>query len=932
MSTIKIGTWNLCLGLGSKKELVQRYIQENNLDVCCVQETEIDKNFNEELLTFPGYSLEVEKNGIKRRVAIYVRNTLNYRRRVELEGTNRHLVIVDVLGRTELRIITIYRTFKPQDNITARENFELQLNLIKESCTKECIILGDFNIDHAMKYDITYANKHLFADFENSLSHLGLFQHVNFSTWSRMVNGVLRESVLDHVYSKNPTSLSNLKAIRPVFGDHMLITFDYAITQDSPNEIWKRDWRLYSKTKLCDVLRTFDWSIDVLDVQQFWNLFEQKLLNVIDTIVPYTKFCHGEIASNRIGTKMKTLQNARKNHLKKFKIRPTDILKQKIKQIDFQIKKHFYQEKCKKIRRGILPGNSKSLWTAVRLAKNQNIESFPKNIYENGIKIPDNNVPDRVAEFFDNKVKRLVRDSEIEPSIYNGRPKILANECFFMGREAILDCVSSLKIKNSEGYDRIPQRIIKDGIELLIAPLTFLFKLIYDTKTIPDQWRIAKVNPIPKKGQKNEISNYRPISNLSSISKVFEKLILKRIIDLQNSNNVDLTGDQQHGFKKNKSTATAGLLLQSIIAKHVDKNELVAMASLDLSAAFDLVNTKLLIKRLKILGLPMDVVDLVKIWLEDRSFYVSVDGKNSKLMDLVCGTVQGSILGPILYAMFVSPLFDLHDLTNFADDNFIIRWSSCRAGLRTDIERTLESISVWLKGSGLAVNESKTELCLFHRLDQPSMSITLSDSQIKSKCTMNILGVTFDSKLQWSAQVSNAIIKANRSLCAIKLIKKYFRKDELRTLLTSNFYSILYYNSEIWHIPSLNQNSKHLLLSASARALKLCNKNYSNDHSYIALHKLNKRATPNQFLIYKHALILFKLYNCINTTTDWINLNFQQILTSRQTNFIISRDNNYKIGSNLICNRLTVLNTLIPLEWLTLSFGSFKLKCKDKFL
>jgi hypothetical protein len=108
----------------------------------------------------------------------------------------------------------------------------------------------------------------------------------------------------------------------------------------------------------------------------------------------------------------------------------------------------------------------------------------------------------------------------------------------------------------------------------------------------------------------------------------------------------------------------------------------------------------------------------------------------------------------------------------------------------------------------------------------------------------------------------------------------------------------------------------------------LCNKDY--DHSYIALHKMNKRATPNQFLIYKHALILFKLYNCINTTTYWINLNFQQILTSRQTNFIISPENNYKIGSNLICKRLTVLNTLKPLKWLTLSYCSFK--CKYKFL
>jgi hypothetical protein len=356
------------------------------------------------------------------------------------------------------------------------------------------------------------------------------------------------------------------------------------------------------------------------------------------------------------------------------------------------------------------------------------------------------------------------------------------------------------------------------------------------------------------------------------------------------------------------------------------------MASLDLSAAFDMVNTKLLIKQLKILGLPMAVVDLIKIWLEDRSFYVSVDGKNSKLMKLVCGTVQGSILGPILYAMFVSPLFDLHDLTNFADDNFIIRWSSCRAGLCIDIERSLEFISVWLKGSGLADNESKTELCLFHRLDQPSMTITLFNSKIKSKCTMNVLGFTFDSKLQWSGQVSNTLIKANHSLCAIKLIKKYFRKDELRTLLTSSFYSILYYNSEIWHIPTLNQNSKQLLLSASAKALKLCNKEYSNDNSYIALHKINKRATPSQFFIYKHALLLFKLYNCVDSTTDWIYLNFQQILTSLQTNFIISRENNYKIGSNLICNRLTISNTLIPLEWLTLSYGSFNLKCKDKFL
>jgi exonuclease III len=199
MSNIKIATWNLCLGLGSKKDLVQKYIQDNNIDVCCVQETEIYNNFNEELLTFPGYSIEVEKNDNKRRVAIYVRSRISYKRRMDLEGTNCHLVIIDLFGETDLRIITIYRTFKPQENVTAREKFGMQLNLIKLSCTKNCVILGDFNVDHAKKYDVTYANKHLFDDFDNCLSHLGLFQHVNFVTWSRLVNGTLRSSVLDHV-------------------------------------------------------------------------------------------------------------------------------------------------------------------------------------------------------------------------------------------------------------------------------------------------------------------------------------------------------------------------------------------------------------------------------------------------------------------------------------------------------------------------------------------------------------------------------------------------------------------------------------------------------------------------------------------------------------------------------------------------------------
>jgi hypothetical protein len=102
------------------------------------------------------------------------------------------------------------------------------------------------------------------------------------------------------------------------------------------------------------------------------------------------------------------------------------------------------------------------LWAAVCIAKDQNLESFPSILYENGIKITDVNVPDVVAAFFDNKVERLAQNTSIDPKIHKGYRKICCNDSFFMNREDIVECVSTLTIKNSEGYDRIPQRIIKD--------------------------------------------------------------------------------------------------------------------------------------------------------------------------------------------------------------------------------------------------------------------------------------------------------------------------------------------------------------------------------------------------------------------------------------------------------------------------------------
>ena len=166
----------------------------------------------------------------------------------------------------------------------------------------------------------------------------------------------------------------------------------------------------------------------------------------------------------------------------------------------------------------------------------------------------------------------------------------------------------------------------------------------------------------------------------------------------------------------------------------------------------------------------------------------------------------------------------------------------------------------------------------------------------------------------------------------IKLIKKYFTTYELSQLITSNFYSVLYYNSEIWNIPSLNPKLKQALLSASATALKNCTLSYHPLMSFYELHSLNNRATPTQMCQYKLALTMYTLFNTQEPTLDWIDLNFQQTFNQRYNFLNFASTSNYKIGNNIICNRFPCLNKKIEHDWLNLTKESFKIKCKALLL
>jgi hypothetical protein len=247
----------------------------------------------------------------------------------------------------------------------------------------------------------------------------------------------------------------------------------------------KRDWRNYTIEKLNSRLSSVIWENDIDQVQHYWNSIEGAIVEIVDELAPLVPFINNSICSSTIPVLIKNKLNIRKRLLRSIKRNPSNEKKLRIKNLNIEIRNYYYGKTRSKVRRGILPGNSKSLWDAVKIAKNKGVEVIPQVLYLNQQEIKKENSQDVFAGFFDNKIRAIINSSNINEEVYNGKRKVLAENKMFMNQDSIRSVMESMKIKNCEGYDRIPQRIIKEGIDNLIIPFTELFSRIYAQRTIP---------------------------------------------------------------------------------------------------------------------------------------------------------------------------------------------------------------------------------------------------------------------------------------------------------------------------------------------------------------------------------------------------------------------------------------------------------------
>jgi len=711
MKQLKIINWNACLGAFNKIDFIRNQILITKPNIAFIQESEIQKTMDLSLIKIEGYDVTMSENDPKSRLICYTRKEMN----CQIECF-RNLELIKI-STNKYEIFGLYRPFKLPKECNAISYLTQMINAIKskKSANKTTIICGDINLDYLKRNTNNYHQSKLYEIWENFVSLENLQQKIETPTWHRFINGELKESILDHFYiPENNNVLVEIEATS--FSDHDIIhtlvnkAKSEGTKSQNKTHIYVRKWGKYTRENFLNELSKIDWTRTYnMSVQDHVNYFDQSINLALDKLVPEIRLKTKEKPYNW-SVELIKLKHSRQNLWRKFKKTKDQTLIPVIKKLDTTFKQRLKELEKNKVRKQINVNDPKTFWSAVNtsLGKSNN-QSIPTLV------IHDKEVEKNVekAEAFALHFGKNTETPRVEPETI-WEPEINTRPRNFVTMDILKKAVDTLKPKRSFGHDRTPLLTIKDGFPIIKESLLKLMQKIVETKDIPSKWKVSRIIPIYKKGQKTNIENYRPISNLCSLAKVFEKVILQHIHDLEEEFTIDFSGQEQYGFKKKSSTVTAMLQIQAKITEALENNKMASLISLDLSAAFDTVDHRLLVAKLQAAGIPTNIVALIDEWLTGREAYVEVDGETSYFFDVKKGTVQGSILGPVLFAIFVRGLEDIEPVSIYADDNYLVCAADTEIELVEELGTRTTNLITWLTNNGLKVNLKKTEFIIFN--------------------------------------------------------------------------------------------------------------------------------------------------------------------------------------------------------------------------
>jgi hypothetical protein len=305
----------------------------------------------------------------------------------------------------------------------------------------------------------------------------------------------------------------------------------------------------------------------------------------------------------------------------------------------------------------------------------------------------------------------------------------------------VLSHLQKLKPKLSSGPDGLPQLVLQELGEAIATPLSYIFNLSFRKSKLPDEWKIAKIIPIHKKALKSKVSNYRPVSMLSSPDKVMESIVCGKLVEFLENNSI--FSQHQFGFRKKRSTVAQLLLTYEDWTRAVDSGFLVDVFFIDITKAFDTVSHVKLVKTLQNLGIDGTLRSWISDYLRGRKQHVQVDKSTSSLKEVVSGVPQGSHLGPVLFLLFINDLEVVLENMNiklFADDAKL--YFAFEKGTDVDaVKRDLDNVVRWCEAKQLQLAFSKC--CVLHLgFGNPAENYFFGNQELQKVKSVKDLGVT----------------------------------------------------------------------------------------------------------------------------------------------------------------------------------------------
>lgn len=711
------------------------------------------------------------------------------------------------IAQLKLIVICIYRT--PNSNI------KLFFDKINETLTNlrhkkhKIIICGDFNIN-------TLVNDSISAQFLEILSNYGFQCHIREPT--RL------NKCIDNILSNIPTAVG--KTHNFCLSDHntaQTIDFEIQPKETIVKHYFTTTYDL-SKSNLakfveCISSMTFSEIHTISDTNDAFNAFHNELILFYKLCFPLIRIRNrvraGKLTCVTKGLKMscKTKRTLRFNYyLNKNSINKTSYLK--------------YSKLLRKCINGIQTlcnlkyitnskNKGKATWDVVkRYVDNSECgaSKFIENIVDN-----DNLVSSGsdIANLFNNFFIDVVQNNTFvnaksEHHTYN----LKSNEfSIFLNpttANEVFNTIHSLKNSKSAGYDDINSDLLKSIALFIAEPLAYIINLSLEQGCFPDKLKLSIIKPLYKKGSKVDRNNYRPIALTPVLSKVFERIMYKRILNFLDK--YDILANEQFGFRKCKSTQLATFTLINRIINNINNRIPTSALLLDLSKAFDYVDHSLLISKLENYGIRGSCLSWFKSYLLNRKQLTritkfdnnsnSVVKFDSELRINDFGVPQGSILGPLLFLIYVNdlPRALTHDCVLFADDTTIILDCKNRNTYEAEINKTLDDVIKWLDANKLKINIEKTKLINFktYKSKNTHLNVAYKNSLIQQIQSAKFLGITLDTHFSWKEHINSLCKKINKFVFALRKVKDVTSRQTSLMVYHAYICSIIRYGIVVW--------------------------------------------------------------------------------------------------------------------------------------